>query len=100
MSENIPQELSFEAALNELEMLVGKMENGRLSLDELISGFERGQKLAGLCRSKLDNLERKISLLAKDDGNNGIWQDFETAESSESISPRANASVQNQDIPF
>lgn len=100
MSENIPQELSFEAALNELEMLVGKMENGRLSLDELISGFERGQKLAGLCRSKLDNLERKISLLAKDDGNNGIWQDFETAESSESISPRATASVQNQDIPF
>ena len=30
MSENIPQELSFEAALSELEMLVGKMENGRL----------------------------------------------------------------------
>ena len=100
MSENVPQELSFEAALNELEMLVGKMENGRLSLDELISGFERGQKLAGLCRSKLDNLERKISLLAKDDGNNGVWQDFGTAESHETVSPRAAASIQDQDIPF
>ena len=100
MSENMPQELSFEAALNELEMLVGKMENGRLSLDELISGFERGQKLAGFCRSKLDNLERKITLLAKDDGNSGVWQDFESAESSENISPRPAVSIQDQDIPF
>ena len=100
MNENVPQELSFEAALNELEVLVGKMENGRLSLDELITGFERGQKLAGLCRSKLDNLERKITLLAKDDGNNGIWQNFETADGQENISPRAAASVQEQDIPF
>ena len=100
MSDNVPQELSFEAALNELEMLVGKMENGRLSLDELISGFERGQKLAGFCRSKLDNLERKITLLVKDDGNNGIWQDFGTADSGENSSPRAAASVQDQDIPF
>ena len=102
MSENIPQELSFEAALSELEMLVGKMENGRLSLDELISGFERGQKLAGFCRSKLDNLERKITLLARDDGNNGQWQDFDAA-SGEQTSPRAAASaasVQDQDIPF
>ena len=100
MSENMPQELSFEAALNELEMLVGKMENGRLSLDELISGFERGQKLAGFCRSKLDNLERKITLLAKDDGNSGVWQDFESAESRENISPRPAVSIQDQDIPF
>ena len=100
MSENVPQELSFEAALNELEMLVGKMENGCLSLDELISGFERGQKLAGFCRSKLDNLERKITLLVKDDGNNGIWQDFGTADSGKNSSPRAAASVQDQDIPF
>ena len=100
MSEDIPQELSFEAALNELEMLVGKMENDRLSLDELISGFERGQKLAGFCRGKLDNLERKITLLAKDDGGSGVWRDFETAECNENISPRAAASVQDQDIPF
>ena len=102
MSENIPQELSFEAALSELEMLVGKMETGRLSLDELISGFERGQKLAGFCRSKLDNLERKITLLARDDGSNGQWQNFDTA-SGEQLSPRAAASaasVQDQDIPF
>ena len=99
MSENILQELSFEAALSELEMLVGKMETGRLSLDELISGFERGQKLAGFCRSKLDNLERKITLLARDDGSNGQWQNFDTA-SGEQLSPRAAASVQDQDIPF
>ena len=100
MSENVPQELSFEAALHELEMLVGKMENGRLYLDELISGFELGQKLAGFCRSKLDNLERKITLLVKDDGNNGIWQDFGTADGVENGSPRAAASIQDQDIPF
>jgi len=70
------QELSFEQALEELETLVGKMETGRLPLEELISGFERGNRLAAFCRKKLDTLERRIEVLTRDDGKNGEWSDF------------------------
>lgn len=92
-------ELSFEAALGELESLVNRMETGRLSLDELVKGFERGQKLAGLCRSKLDSLERKITLLVKDDGNGGKWQDFSGGEAS-AVPESGRQTLQDQNIPF
>lgn len=100
MENNNLEELSFEAALGELEALVGKMENGRLSLDELVKGFERGQKLAGICRGKLDALERKITLLVKDDGNNGQWQDFSSDDTPAVPGAPRTVSSEDQDIPF
>ena len=100
MQDNLPEELTFENALAELEALVAKMETGRLSLDELIGGFERGQKLSGFCRSKLDNLERKISLLTRDDGKDGEWRDFENNPAPAVPDNARNVSVTQEDIPF
>ena len=93
------EELSFENAIAELEALVSKMETGRLSLDELVSGFERGRKLAGFCRSQLDQFERKITLLSKDDGNEGVWQDF-APESASAMENSRSVSVSQDDVPF
>ena len=93
------EELSFENAIAELEALVSKMEAGRLSLDELVSGFERGRKLAGFCRSKLDQFERKITLLSKDDGNDGVWQNFATGSGSAMENSRS-VSASQEDVPF
>lgn len=100
MQENSLDGISFENALAELEALVVKMETGKLSLDELMSGFERGQKLAGLCRNKLDNLERKISLLTRDDGKNGEWRSFEESSAPAVPENARNVSVTQEDIPF
>lgn len=71
-------ELSFEAALAELEKTVARMEAGKLPLEELIVCFERGSKLAAECRAKLDSLERRIEILTRDDGGEGVWSDFES----------------------
>ena len=71
-------QLTFEAALAELEKTVAKMETGNLPLEELILCFERGSKLAAECRAKLDSLERKIEILTRDDGKGGSWSDFES----------------------
>lgn len=68
--------MPFEAALAELETLVAKMENGGLPLEDLMAGFERGRLLTGYCRGKLAALERKITVLSRDDGADGQWQDF------------------------
>lgn len=98
--ENSLDGITFENALTELEALVVKMESGRLSLDELMGGFERGQKLAGFCRAKLDNLERKISLLTRDDGKNGEWSDFESNAAPAVPESARNVSATQEDIPF
>ena len=68
--------MPFETALAELETLVAKMENGGLPLEELMAGFERGRLLTEYCRSKLASLERKITVLSRDDGAEGEWSDF------------------------
>lgn len=68
----------FEKSLEELENLVAKMETGRLPLEELIVGFERGNALIKQCRNKLDTLERKIEILTREDAENTEWSDFDS----------------------
>lgn len=72
-------ELSFEEAIAELESLIAKMENGGMPLAALTSSFERGRLLSAHCKNQLNTLERKITVLASDDGKDGEWRDFESA---------------------
>jgi len=59
------EEPAFEAALERLEKIVGDMEDGALSLDEMIRRFEEGQKLVALCTRKLDAVDRTVEKLVK-----------------------------------
>jgi len=59
------KEVKFEAALERLEGIVGKMEGGDLSLDDSLKMFEEGVRLARLCSAKLDAAERRIEILLK-----------------------------------
>ncbi len=54
---------NFENKLEKLELLVGKLEGGELSLDESIEKFEEGIKLYKSCKEILDSAEKKISVL-------------------------------------
>lgn len=74
MSENLEQAsgdrsaatdegLTFEAALAELETVVRDLEGGELTLDEAIERFQRGMRLADLCREKLRVAEQKVELV-------------------------------------
>ena len=56
---------NFEKALERLETIVREMEGGALSLEKMMSGFEEGQELIGLCNKKLNEVERKIEILVK-----------------------------------
>lgn len=57
----------FEDALNKLEETVRKMESGELSLEESLKAFEEGIKLVRLCTKKLEEAERRIDLLVKNE---------------------------------
>ncbi|HVO67366.1 MAG TPA: exodeoxyribonuclease VII small subunit [Syntrophales bacterium] len=55
----------FEEALGRLEDIVRKMEAGDMTLEESLKAFEEGIKLARLCSRKLDEAERRVEVLIK-----------------------------------
>ena len=57
----------FEDALGRLEEIVRKMEAGDMTLEESLKAFEEGIKLARLCTKKLDEAERRVDILLKQD---------------------------------
>lgn len=59
--------MSFEAALQELEQIVDKLERGQGSLDDAISAYERGAKLKAHCKKKLDEARLKVEKIRLDD---------------------------------
>lgn len=60
--------LSFEEALNELETIVRRLEEGTSSLEESLKDYERGSALRLHCEAKLKEAQTKVEkiILAKD----------------------------------
>lgn len=61
------EETSFEKAVSELEGIVEKLEKGELTLDESIDFFKRGVELSRYCSKRLDEAERKITMLMENE---------------------------------
>ena len=62
---------SYEAALEELDQLVGLIESGQLPLEQLLTGYQRGAQLLQFCRDKLQAVENQIRVL--DEGTLKPW---------------------------
>ncbi len=61
---------TFESAVKRLESIVQELETGDLTLDEALKKFQEGVKLSKLCSNKLDETEKKVSILLKDEKGN------------------------------
>ena len=48
--------LTFEEAMDKLEQIVSEMERGGIPLEQMMSKFEEGAKLAKYCQEKLAGL--------------------------------------------
>ena len=57
---------TFEQSMKQLERIVQELEGGDLPLETAIKKFEEGMKLTKLCSKKLDETEKKVSILMKD----------------------------------
>ncbi len=55
--------ISYEAALQELEQLVGLIESGQLPLEQLLAGYQRGAELLAFCRDRLQAVEQQVKVL-------------------------------------
>ena len=62
---------SFEKAMAELETIVQELESGNMPLEKAISKYEEGMQLSKFCTQKLDEAEKKITLLMKTN-NDGV----------------------------
>lgn len=61
------KELNFEDLMKKLEDITNKLEKERLSLDESVELFEQGMKISKECNSKLENAEKRITILLDTD---------------------------------
>jgi exodeoxyribonuclease VII small subunit len=61
-----PAGLTFEKALEELESLCRRMEEGKLPLEESLAAYQRGAELIKFCESKLADAQARIAVLDGD----------------------------------
>ncbi len=59
-------EISFETAIEKLEVIVKSLENGDLSLDESLSQFSEGVLLSQICLQKLNQAEVEIDKIIQE----------------------------------
>ena len=69
-------DLKFEDCLTRLEQIVAALETGNLPLEDSLKVFEEGVQLARHCAKYLDEAERRIEILAKDESGNTITRPF------------------------
>lgn len=63
-AQNTVENLSFEAALAELEGIVRDLESGKAALADSIAAYERGTLLKNHCETKLREAQSKIEKIS------------------------------------
>ena len=58
-----PESLPFEQALAELEALVARLEDGKLSLEESLAAYARGAELVKSCEARLTEAQARVAIL-------------------------------------
>jgi exodeoxyribonuclease VII small subunit len=70
--------ITFEQSMKKLEQIVHDLESGDLPLEEAIKKFEEGVALSKQCSEKLDETEKKITLLLQDQKGQVYQKPFES----------------------
>ncbi len=60
------QEQTFEEGLRELEEIIDQLESGHLPLEKSCELFERGMKVLHFCQRKLEEIEKRVEILMKE----------------------------------
>ncbi len=67
---------TFEQSMKQLEQIVQELESGDLPLEKAIKKFEEGVQLSKFCSKKLDETEKKITILLQDQEGNILEKPF------------------------
>jgi len=80
MAKNDEQPKSFEASLEALEEIVHELERGDLPLEKSLELFEDGIRLSRQCQERLNQAERRIEVLLRDNQGRPVVSEFEEAK--------------------
>ncbi|MFC2090190.1 exodeoxyribonuclease VII small subunit [Bacteroidota bacterium] len=61
------QEISYKAAINEVEEILEKIEEGELDVDELTRNVKRVTELLKICKTKLQKTESEVTKILEED---------------------------------
>ncbi|MEW5722898.1 MAG: exodeoxyribonuclease VII small subunit [Thermodesulfobacteriota bacterium] len=70
------KELNFEQGLGRLEELIGQLEDGEIGLEKSLEVFEEGIKLARRLNEKLDQAEKRLEILLKNEKGGLTGREF------------------------
>ena len=70
------KEIKFEKAMKRLEVIVEELEKGELDIDRSLEIFEEGIKMSRVCSKKLEDAEKKIEKLTRDEKGEFITELF------------------------
>ncbi|MEN2766031.1 exodeoxyribonuclease VII small subunit [Ornithinibacillus xuwenensis] len=62
------KELSFEEAMEQLEKIIEKLEEGDVPLEKAISYYQDGMLLSKLCNDKLSHIQDKMVQIMNEQG--------------------------------
>ena len=60
--------VTFEDAMEQLETIIERLEEGDVPLEEAITIYKNGMELSKLCHDKLKNVEEQLTQILTDDG--------------------------------
>jgi exodeoxyribonuclease VII small subunit len=60
--------ITFEEAMDQLENIVQRLEEGDVPLEEAISIYKKGMELSKLCHDKLKTIEEQLTKVITEDG--------------------------------
>ncbi|MBO7097577.1 MAG: exodeoxyribonuclease VII small subunit [Alphaproteobacteria bacterium] len=66
------EKLTFEDALQKLEVIVRELETGQIKLDDAVKVYEEGVRLKKLCEKKLSDAQMKVEKLVLNKQNQPI----------------------------
>ena len=65
-----PKKLTFETAIEELESIVKRLEEGKVPLEESVAIYERGEALKKRCEELLRQAEARVEKITLDASGN------------------------------
>jgi len=74
---------NFETSMKRLEEIVHELEKGDLPLEESLKVFEEGMSLIKFCSERLEEVEKKVTMLVKEGDAGYIHRPFDIESNEE-----------------
>ena len=95
---------TFETSLKELEKIVRRLEEGDLPLEDSLKLFEDGVKLSRECQERLNQAERRIEILLKDENGDPKLEIIKSEDLREEREPKIKKRIvfddDDEESPF